>query len=373
MTTRKHQQQAPATLVHQDDADTLLLPNYCWHDENDSLMQAAIDSARILIDQYESGPHFYAHLDATVLSTWLEEDMPELVAGLREEGTYDTFQKQLSFYCERLSVAGALADSFLHETLDYAQDDYWDFDVERFFPGLLRRIQLGKIRKLEQLPTIVATLVDRFAHRRGLPFRDNYRSCLHARLPAERWDWCDLNQVKAANEKTAFLLRAEQFPISLRMCIHERYVLVLNVPLGVDASALIRKTAYCEVDAAITEANHVVAEIRFSEYIPALPFFDNLPTLKLFRQHIPIVYLFDDAPPLLVEYPFSWMANGAWFTREARRIEDSSSSEDITWTQNGNVDALITEIRPMPLGAGPIKRPPVYDGPFNDSWPEFPV
>ena len=369
MTKSKHHKTGSTS---QNGSDTLLLPNYCWHDDNDSLIQVAIDSARKLIDQYESGPHFYAHLNATILSTWLEEDMPELVVGLKEEGTFDTFQRQLSLYCERLSVAGALADSFLHETLNYAQDDYWDFDVERFFPGLLRRIQLGRVRKLEHLPTIVATLVDRFAHRRGLPFRDNYRSCLHARLPAERWDWCDLNQVKAANEKTAFLLRAEQFPMSLRMYTHERYVLVLNVPLEVDESALIRKTAYCGVGAAITEANHVVAEIRFSQYVPALPFFDNLPTLKLFRQHIPIAYLFDDAPPLLVEYPFSWMADGAWLTREAYRIEDPYSPEYTTWTENGNVDALITEIRPMPLGAGPIKRAPVYNGPYNDSWPEFP-
>jgi hypothetical protein len=373
MTTRKHQQQAPATLVHQDDADTLLLPNYCWHDENDSLMQAAIDSARILIDQYESGPHFYAHLDATVLSTWLEEDMPELVAGLREEGAYDTFQKQLSFYCERLSVAGALADSFLHETLDYAQDDYWDFDVERFFPGLLRRIQLGKVKKLEQLPTIVATLVDRFAHRRGLPFRDNHRICLHARLPAERWDWCDLNQVKTAGDRTAFLLRKEQFPTFLGQYTNERYALVLNAPEGLRASALIYKTAYQQVDMAITDAREVIAAIRLADKVPGIPFFANLSTLQLFRQYIPVIYLFEDEPPLLVEHPFSWMAYGAWHTREALRIDDACSPDDMLWTKNRNADILVNEIRPMPSGAGPTKRAPVFNGPFNDSWPEIPA
>ncbi|MEI6001984.1 hypothetical protein H3V53_34105 [Paraburkholderia bengalensis] len=372
MSTRKTKQQASGTLAHQDDVNTLLLPNYCWHDEDDSLMQAAIGVARKLIDQYESGPHFYANLDAAVLSTWLEEDTPELMAGLREEGTFDRFQKQLSLYCERLSVAGALADSFLHETLNYAQDGYWDFDVERFFPGLLRRIQLGRVRKLEQLPTIIATLVDRFECNRTAHYRDNVNICFHAQLYAEGWDWCDLAQVKAANDTTAFLLRKEQYPRFLSSHTNERQVFVLNAPQRTSTHDLSSKTAHWQVDVEIAEPGKAIAGIRLAAHVPAIPFFENLSTLKLFRQYIPVVYLFDDAPPLLVEYPFSWMADGAWFTRDALRIEDSNSAEDMSWTEDGHVDALIREICPMPLGAGPLKRAPVYSGPFNDSWPEFP-
>ncbi|WP_176053205.1 hypothetical protein [Paraburkholderia caribensis] len=367
MTTKISDQQATSSL-QRSDADRLILPNYYRHYSTDSLPQTAMDLVRKLIDLYASGPHFYANLDGAILSTWLEEDFPEIVAGLKQEGQFASFQQSLEFYCERLSVAGALADTFLNETLNYEQDDFWDFDVERFFPGLHRRIQLGEVRKLEELPPIIATLVDRFTRVQGIPLRANNRIHLHSYLSDEAWDWFDLPQVKAGGNKTAYLLRKEHFSIYLSAHTNERYALVLNAPQGRSSSALICRTSHHEVGPAITEARKVIAEIRFSEYVPAIPFFDNLPTLKLFRQHIPVVYLFDDAPALLVEYPFSWMADSPWFTREALRIEETYSPQDITW----DADALINKIRSMPLGPGPVKRKSVFNGPFNDSWPEFP-
>lgn len=371
MTTENPDQQS-TSFVQCNDADSLVLPNYCWHYQTDSLTQTAIDYVRKLIDRYASGAHFYANLDANILATWLDEDFPEIVDGLKQEGQLDSFQQSLDFYCERLSVAGALADSFLNETLNYAQDDYWDFDVERFFPDLLHRIQLGEVRKLEQLPPIIATLVDRFARDQNTLFRENNRICLHSHLWNEDWDWCDLAKVTAAGDRTAFLLGMEQFPQYLCLYTDERYALVLNAPQGVSASELIRKTSHCEVGAALSEARDVISEIRLSAYVPAIPFFDNVPTLKLFRQHIPVVYLFDDAPPLLVQYPFSWMAYGSWFTREAHRLESNCSPEYMSSTEDANADALITEILPMPLGPGPVKQASVFNGPFNDSWPEIP-
>jgi hypothetical protein len=370
MPTKTCEQQTTSSL-QRSDADSLILPNYCWQYQTDSLTQGAIDYARKLIDQYASGAHFYANLDATIVATWLEEDIPEIVDGLKQEGQLDTFQQSLDFYCERLSVAGALADSFLNETLNYAQDDYWDFDVERFFPGLHRRIQLGEVRKLEELPPIIATLVDRFGCDQNIVLRENHRIFLHSQLRNEGWDWCDLATVTAAGDRTAFLLRMEQLPQYLGLYTNERYVLVLNAPQGIDPSALIRKTSHYGVGAALTKAREVIAEIRLSEHVPAIPFFDNLPTLKLFRQHIPVVYLFDEAPPLLVEYPFSWMADSPWFTREAQRIEGTYLPEYLSSRGDGNADALVTEIRPMPLGSGPVKCEPVFNGPYNDSWPEI--
>ncbi len=325
-----------------------------------------MDYVRKLIDVYECGPHFYANLDSTILERWLSEDWPELIEGLKEEeAALEAFRKNLGDYCSRLSVAGAIADAFLNETLDYEQGWYWDFDVERFFPGLHRRVQLGRVKKLEQLPPIIAVLVDKFARERYAPLHDNNKYHRHSRLRSDGWDWCDLAEAKNADNRTAFLLREEHFPEQIGWKTHERYALVLNVSPETSASTLIHKSSSPYIGARTNSSGKVIPCCRLPDGAPAIPVLENLSTLRLFRRFIPVIYLLDNEP-LLIEYEWSMMANGNWYLKEAREIEDDYAS-DSQVNSNGKEDVLITQILQMPLGAGP-KSEPRYDGPWNDAW-----
>jgi hypothetical protein len=343
----------------------LVLPNYRRHFADDSLIQRAMDYARKLIDVYESGPHFYANLDSTILEKWLSEDWPEIIEGLNEENNLEAFRRNLKDYCNLLSAAGAIADSFLDETLDYAQGEYWDFDVEQFFPGLHHRVQLVEVKKLEQLPSIIAVLVDKFARKRHAPLRDNDHYYPHSRLRSDGWDWCDLAQVKSTDDRTAFLLRKEHFPQHLGWSTRERYALVLNVSPETIASKLIDKAFPSYIDARTNSTGKVIPCCHLRDGAPAIPFLENLSTLRLFRRFIPVIYLLANEP-LLIEYEWSMMANGNLYLREAREIEDRYAS-DSPANSNDNADALITQILPMPLGAGP-KPKPQHSVPWNDAW-----
>jgi len=365
MSTKKSKSRNGLPPLQGAGAAGLVLPNFHRHFDDDSLIQNAMDCVSKLIDVYESGPHFYANLDSTMLERWLSEDWPELIEALTEEATLEAFRRNLIDYCSRLSAAGAIADSFLGETLDYEQGGYWDFDVERFFPGLHRRVLFGKVKKLEQLPPIIAVLVDKFARKRRTPLRDSDNYYPHSRLPSDGWDWCDLAQVKSADDRTAFLLRKAHFPQHLGWSTRERYALVLNVSPETIASKLIDKAYPPHIDARTNSSGTVIACCHLRDGAPAIPFLENLPTLTLFRRFIPVIYLVANEP-LLIEYEWSMMANGNLYVREAREIEDRYAS-DSPANSHDNADALITRILPMPLGAGP--KPKLQPAvPWNDAW-----
>ncbi|SFU25539.1 hypothetical protein [Paraburkholderia aspalathi] len=365
MSTKKSKSRNGLPALQGAGAAGLVLPNFRRDFDDDSLIQNAMDYVSKLIDVYESGPHFYANLDSTILERWLSEDWPELIEALTEEATLEAFRRNLIDYCSRLSAAGAIADSFLGETLDYEQGGYWDFDVERFFPGLHRRVLFGKVKKLEQLPSIIAVLVEKFTRKCHVRIYDNNKYPRYSRLPSEGWDWCDLAQVKHADDRTAFLLRKEHFPIQLGWETHERYALVLNASPGTSASTLIDHSSPFHIAPLTNSSGKVIACCRPTEGVTAIPFLENHSTLTLFRRFIPVIYLLPNGP-LLIQYEWSMMATGNLYVREAREIEDRYAS-DSPANANDNAEAHITQILPMPLGAGP-KPKPQHAGPWNDAW-----
>jgi hypothetical protein len=197
------------------------------------------------------------------------------------------------------------------------------------------------------------------------PLRDNDNYYPHSRLPSDGWDWCDLAQVKSADDRTAFLLRKEHFPQHLGWSTRERYALVLNVSPETIASKLIDKAYPSYIDARTNSTGKVIPCCHLRDGAPAIPFLENLSTLKLFRRFIPVIYLLANER-LLIEYEWSMMANGNLCLREAREIEDRYAC-DSPADSNDIADALITQILPMPLGAGP-KPKPQHAGPWNDAW-----
>ncbi|BBU30264.1 hypothetical protein BTHE68_39980 [Burkholderia sp. THE68] len=345
------------------DPDLRCLPNNMRKNSEDPLLQQAMDYAGKLIDLYECGPHFYANLDSRVIESWLADDCPELIDALEADGSYVEFTRNLKAYCCRLSAAGCIADSFLGDTLDYTQGECMHFDWERFFPGLLEQVQKGKIRNRESLPSVVALLVDRFAGEGHARHHDNNNYFLHSYLGLDDWAWCDLPQVKQADQGVAFLLHREQFPRKLGWRTHEKYALVINPLPGTKASSLIRKPLAASLDRLKTTSGQIELCLRLSGQGCAIPLLKHESTLTLFRKFLPAIYVLD-GDMLLVEYQWSPIAFGFRDLEQAR----AEMSQNF-WPSQYPSGALVTDIFPMPLGPGPKPIPPRYDGPWEDSIP----
>jgi hypothetical protein len=345
------------------DVDLRYFPNYRWHEADDPLEQQAMDYVGHLIDLHQCGPHFYANLDSSVLERWLAEDCPELVERLTGQDSYDAFAHNLDAYCRRLSAAGCIADAFLGESLDYNQGEFRHFEWERFFPGLLDQVQCGEIRSRENLPAVVALLVDRFSRIGEARWHDNTGYFPHSRLASTGWDWCDLAQVKAAAQGVAFLLQREHFPSQLTWRTNEKYALVVNPPPGTAAQSLIRKSPVPSVNRLKTSSGHTELCLTLSGQELAIPLIQHEHTLLLFRGFLPVVYLLD-GDALIVEYEWNPIASGR------RHLAQARAEMDEAWEPSWRAETvLIDNILPMPLAPGPAPAPPKYSGPWEDLIP----
>ncbi|TXC80599.1 hypothetical protein [Paraburkholderia azotifigens] len=364
--------------------------------EAEYLVRSAMDYVNELIRVNEGRWIFYRNINASLLEQWLKDDHPNLHRCVIRIGAYDVFKQQLLEYCGRFSAARALAQRYLISyfwslqtslvmpfRLEEGGDreeiyELSDVDTESYFPGVASDIDSGRLTHTEDLPTMVALLVDRFLRLRHSNRHNNARIALHTRLTEQCGRWSDWGKVNDAPLGTAFLVKRRAFSEELYSLTSERYVLVMRMPEDTTLDFLIQGARVARlVDTSCEQPEHYLA---LSEGRIAIPVLRNDELLLKFRNFIPIVFLVGEKM-WLVEYEWNPTAYGNDFIDDVRsgtiQTSDTNAVEgDEAMVEEANArgtgDAVvIAEIRAMPV----IPETPFYLLPdyvervWNDSIP----
>ncbi|NIE63219.1 hypothetical protein [Burkholderia sp. Ax-1719] len=296
----------------------------CRKEEADRLIRSAMDYVLELIRVNGGRWSFYRNVDASLLERWLTEDHPNLHRCVIRAGVYDAFKEKILEYCGKLSAATELAEMYLKKyfwSLHFAlikpfrldekgremRYEPRNVDTERYFPGVASYIESRGVGHIEELPTMVALLVDRVLRINNASRHNNAHIALHSKLSEYCNEWCDLERVKGTHVGAAFLMHRVQFSGELFNLTPEKYAFVVRMPVGTSVDSLIQGAgATTYVDGQEDEAGCYIALSRAKVAIPI----HNKDVLLKFRNSLPVVFLLDEEM-VLVEYEWNPTAFGS--------------------------------------------------------------
>jgi hypothetical protein len=356
-----HQPAVPCGTNDSTAADKWLLPK--------TIEERALGCAAYLIDAFGDSLSFYRNLDTSVIERWMNEDYPDLIGKIKAGGTYDDFRRRLDAYRATLSFAAAMAEFALQGGHSSCVSEYDEHINDEIFGGLFARVPFADIGKLDEESLLTAMLVDRFTHSVGrYRHHQMHRAALHSSVTFREasWGWCDLAKVKATDSDVAYLLPREHFPMEIVHHTRERYALVIKA-----CRAPLWSFASCSHASYIN--TNVGQCLSFAHEQLAISMHGNESTLLLFRNHLPVLYLFDD-DGLLVEYEWDPCADGADYFKSDRHLHRTAMARKHTTLEAFKASRpdgiLISAIRAMPLLEGPhIPARFRYDPDRDDSIP----
>jgi hypothetical protein len=339
--------------------------------EAEDLVRNAMDYVRELIRVNEGHWNFYRNVNPSILEQWLKDDHPNLHRCVIRVGAYDAFKEQLLEYCGRLSAATALAEMYFERYSwsvpfslvtpfrfkEYGRETMYEpssVATEGFFPGVASNIENGRLPCLEELPAMVALLVDRLLRIRHATRHHNAYIALHSILTDCFAKWCDLEKVRESSVGTAFVMSRRAFSEELFDLTPERYALVMRMPADTSVDSLVRGARVARyVDSRGGQAKDCLA---FSDGKVAIPVLRNEELLLKFRNFIPIVLLVGEEM-LLVEYEWNPTAFGSDFIAAIHDGETEVNGNDAveggeTVTEKAGSAVVISDVYAMPLIPG---------------------
>lgn len=324
--------------------------------EFEALLRKAVGAAAYLLDQHAISASICSAITRPVVERWMAEDFPDVIERLNASKSYESFTERVEKYLEALQSAAAWAEQLRkHGSHDVLAEDQMGRGI---YSGLAPCIATGKTGPDDDDGLLTALLIDRF-NQLGNGHEYSFQSVApHTEiwLPDEAWGWCDIETAKATAGDVAYLLSREHFPPDMKSYTRERYALLIKVPAAVTPPALITPR---HLDAVTISTAGIGRErsLRLASCPFLIPMVANEKVLSLFRNHLPVLYLYESGA-VLVEHPW---APARDFTRLLHpHLEwDMPPEMDDEYCHAADFEAehsdvmRVSEIRPMPLQVGP--------------------